>query len=84
MSLHLVFSQSGWLSCEVMRAPEDPVVFIGDGAYSARHKISGNVFVIAQDLAIRGIHAGADIQPVDYPDLVTLCTQHAPIVSWNG
>ena len=36
MSLHLVFSQSGWLSCEAIRAPEDPVVFIGDGVYQLK------------------------------------------------
>jgi sulfur relay protein TusB/DsrH len=84
MSLHLVFSESGWRACCPLREPQDAVVFIGDGVYATGAASIHNAFVIAEDLAIRGIRGNQDISGIDYPELVTLCTRHKPIVSWNS
>ncbi len=84
MSLHLVFSTLGWQSCQKLVKPEDGVVLMGDGAYLARqlfqHK---SVFVLQEDLEVRGLHEQTEVSGISYAQLVELTIQHKPVVSWT-
>ena len=81
MSLHMVFSTAGWAACQARRLPEDVVLFIGDGVYCARSDTPA--YALSEDLDIRGVSAVDTVTTIDYAQMVELCTQHQPIVSWK-
>lgn len=83
MSLHLVFSTSGWRSCRVRLAHADAVVLLGDGVYAAHQAEHSAVHVLEEDAHIRGIAVDAKHTLISYDELVALCTQYQPVVSWN-
>ncbi len=84
MSLHLVFSKPGWQACQRLTKPEDVVVLLGDGAYLARQAFQHrHVFVLQEDLDVRGIHAHTELRGITYAQLVELTVQHKPVVSWS-
>ncbi|XOV81792.1 MAG: sulfurtransferase complex subunit TusB [bacterium] len=84
MSLHLVFSAGGWQSCQALVVPEDAVVLLGDGAYLV-HKAAhgGQMFVLQEDLAIRGLDESSEAMAISYTQLVDLTVKHKPVVSWS-
>jgi len=82
VSLHLVFSQRGWEACRVRRGADDAVLFLGDGVYAALQASGPDHRVLSEDAQIRGL-AIDPARCVDYDGMVALCSQHAPLVSWN-
>ena len=84
MSLHLVFSTLGWQDCQRLMKPQDGVVLLGDGAYLARQAFQhGHVFVLQEDLDVRGVRDQIQVPGISYDQLVELTIQHKPIVSWS-
>ena len=83
MSLHLVFSTSGWRSCRARLAHADAVVLLGDGVYTANQAENSAVHVLEEDAQIRGVAVDAKHTLISYEELVTLCTEYQPVVSWN-
>ena len=83
MTLHLVFSPAGWSSCQLRLSTSDSVILLGDGVYVAGQIEQPQISVVGEDLEIRGCKAPARASVIDYQDMVELCTQHNPIVSWN-
>jgi sulfur relay protein TusB/DsrH len=84
-TLHLAFSASGLASCERRRREGDVVVLLGDGVYAAMgSEPLANAYVLACDLEARGAVNKLDLASITYDGLVSLCTQHHPIVSWNN
>ena len=47
-------------------------------AFQHRH-----VFVLQEDLDVRGIHAHTELRGITYAQLVELTVQHKPVVSWS-
>ena len=84
MSLHLVFSVQGFYACQTVLDDKDHIVFIGDGVYAARDYQDDNFSVIAEDLKVRGLPAVKSGHGISYSQLVTLCTEHHPNLSWKG
>ena len=82
-ALHLVFSPAGWRACEPRRASGDAIVLLGDGVYVSSQARAGDAHVLEEDLTIRGLAAPADASLITYGDLVDLCAQHTPVVSWQ-
>ena len=83
MSLHLVYSAGGWRACQARLGANDSVVLMGDGTYVATTDNSAGLNVLEQDAHIRGIRVDPAHTCISYDQLVVLCTQHHPIVSWN-
>ena len=84
MSIHLVFSKQGWQSCEPLLNADDQVIFLGDGVYVAATATFANVQVLNEDLMVRGLSHLERVRVIDYTELVQLCAEHTPCVSWNG
>lgn len=84
MSLHLVFSTTGWQSCQGRIKPDDGIVLLGDGAYLSMQLDQHNhVFVLQDDLEVRGLTEESRVPGVSYKQLVELTIQYNPIVSWS-
>ena len=83
MTLHLVFSSNGWQACQLRRQGNDAVVLLGDGVYVAQQAESTDVHVLAEDAHIRGVSTDASTTSISYDELVVLCTEYQPVVSWN-
>lgn len=83
MTLHLVFSQTGYAICEIRCAEKDVIVLLGDGVYVQDNPpVDVSVVVLEQDMLVRGISTSG-FSAIDYADLVGLCEQHSPVMSWN-
>ncbi|MEM9622375.1 MAG: sulfurtransferase complex subunit TusB [Pseudomonadota bacterium] len=88
MALHLVYSIRGFSACHPRLQQEDVVVLLADGVYcavnptAADNTQNADLRVMTDDLEIRGLTTVSG-KRIDYPDLVELCTQHTPIISWN-
>jgi len=82
MSLHLIFSSAGWRACRIRAQDEDQIVMLGDGVYSSTDNLPARVLMLDEDLKIRGL-SGSYTNTIDYPELVRLCVEHHPVVSWN-
>jgi len=66
-----------------MRArDEDQIVMLGDGVYSSADELPVGALMLDEDLKIRGL-SGSHTNTIDYPELVQLCVEHFPVVSWN-
>jgi len=83
MSLHLVFSSRGWRACEPRLQPADAVVLLGDGVYVAGTHQTSSLYVLSEDAHIRGLRFDTRHTPISYEELVALCTEYQPVVSWN-
>lgn len=83
MTLHLVFSTTGLSSCQSRQGKDDKVVLIGDGAYAARRADVLPIFALAEDLQVRGVQPADGVLVIEYVELIELCTEHNPIVSWR-
>lgn len=86
MSTHLIFSPAGFDAAAARAEPADQFILLGDGVYTRKTLSTDNpamVFVLEEDLEIRGIDALSSWQAIDYDRFVKLCAACAPIVSWN-
>lgn len=66
--------------------PQDSVLLLGDGLYSATHPdiqtLSG-VYGIEEDRAARGLPKHPHVNHIDYAAMVVLTANHHPIVTWR-
>ena len=84
MSLHLIFSAAGWQAAQDRIATDDAVVMLGDGVYvRTMSKASRPPFVMGEDARARGLAVPQEPYSIDYDQLVELCTEHFPVVSWH-
>jgi len=83
MSLHMVFSAQGLTACQRVLQAHDHVVLIGDGVYGASALGGCSFSVIEEDLLIRGLAPNLVGHVIDYAQLVSLCAEHSPCVSWK-
>ncbi len=82
MSLHLTFSADGLGECVARLAPDDAVVILGDAVYAAPLPSAVVHYYLGEDADIRGIQSMSG-KRIDYDELVRLCAEHNPVVSWN-
>jgi len=84
MSLHLVFSSTGWQACQDLIKPDDGIVLLGDGAYLAGQIDQyEHIHVLQEDLEVRGLTEKSRVIGISYAQLVELTIQYNPIVSWS-
>jgi tRNA 2-thiouridine synthesizing protein B len=98
MTLHIINKTDTtlWQTCLQSLQAGDALLLIEDGVYLAmannaalqvlnKHQISLTCYVLAEDLALRGI--SARITPVfssiPYQAFVELCLQHNRVVNWH-
>jgi len=62
-------------------------VLIGDGVYAYHAQehadVPANVHIVAEDAHIRGLKTLPQHLQIGYDDLVALCADHQPVISWN-
>jgi sulfur relay protein TusB/DsrH len=84
MSLHLVFTRAGYVSCLQRKLPDDPVILIADGVYVSPSTALGLTHALERDAKIRGVNLEKNkVNPIDYDAIVSLTEKHTPIVSWS-
>ncbi len=86
MSMHLIFSPAGFDAAAARAEPTDQFILLGDGVYT-RKPLSADsaatLFVLEEDLRVRGLDPLPAWQPIDYDRFVELCAACAPAISWN-
>ena len=84
MTIHLIQRSVAYESCRKVALAEDTLVLMGEGVMAvlagAENCLATNTDVIARAVEKR---LPASIQLLSDEELVALCVQHAPIVSWN-
>mgnify|MGYP003315811730 CR=1 FL=1 len=87
-ALHLIFSQQGLASCELLKTDQDKVILLGDGVYCAITAPSADrsfqFHILKDDFDARGLKAKKGLCFISYDQMVELCAQSTPIVSWNA
>ncbi len=87
-ALHLIFSQQGLASCELLKTDQDKVILLGDGVYCAITAPSADrsfqFHILKDDFDARGLKAKKGLCFISYDQMVDLCVQNTPIVSWNA
>ena len=87
-TLHLIFNQEGLTSCKRLKAEQDKMILLGDAVYCAPTISLAGEFsqfhILKDDFDARGLKTEKEICFVSYDQMVELCTQSAPIVSWNA
>lgn len=66
--------------------PQDAVLLLGDGIYSASHpdiQALQGVYAIEEDRIARGLPKHPHISHIDYAAMVTLTEHHHPVVTWR-
>ena len=85
-ALHLIFSQQGLVSCELLKTDQDKVILLGDGVYCAIGAPSADksfqFHILKDDFDARGLEAQKSLRFISYDQMVDLCVQNTPIVSW--
>jgi len=86
-TLHLVFNRLGLKSCERLKSEGDQIILIGDGVYQPQSDLtdfeSHKVFRLEEDYLARGLKDDKTHRLISYDQMVELCTECAPIVSWH-
>jgi tRNA 2-thiouridine synthesizing protein B len=97
MTLHIVsrspWSASAFAQCLRVLRPGDALLLTGDGVNAAlagteplralQKLASVPVHVLAEDCALRGLHALPDgVQGIDYTQFVALACTHERCMSW--
>ncbi len=86
-TLHLVFNRLGLQSCERLKSEGDQVILLGDGVYQPQSDLTGfeshKVFTLEEDYLARGLKDDKNHKLISYDQMVELCTECAPIVSWH-
>ena len=73
--LYLVDKPNGQIAAEVAKLDDDAkVVLIKDGVYLDPATMSGKVYVMEDDVELRGLkeRLSGKVEPIDYPQLVEL------------
>ncbi len=87
-TLHLVFNQEGLTSCRRLIAKQDKMILLGDAVYCATTMLlAGEIsqfHILKDDFDARGLKTEKELCFVSYDQMVELCAQSAPIVSWNA
>ena len=87
-TLHLIFNQEGLISCKRLKAKQDNMILLGDAVYCASTmSLAGEisqVHILKDDFDARGLKTYKERCFVSYDQMVELCAQSAPIVSWNA
>ena len=87
-ALHLIFNQEGLTSCKRLKAEKDKMILLGDAVYSApmisRTGEISQFHILKDDFDARGLKTEKEFCFVSYDQMVELCAQSAPIVSWNA
>ena len=88
-SLHLIFNREGLTSCELLKTDDDKLVLLGDGVYCAGAKnpmseSALHLYILKDDFEARGLKAEKDSNFISYDQMVELCVNSAPIVSWHA
>ncbi len=84
MAIHLVQRAHAYLPCSRTRADGDVVVLLGDGV-NALLQGAQDCFAGATDVTERGL---TELLPATTPllsdaELVALCVEHTPVVTWT-
>lgn len=83
-TLHLVFTLEGLVSCQKLKTAGDNIVLMGDSTYSIHnHPEVEGLFALADDSNCRGIQPPTKVVLISYEELVDLCVNYSPVVSWN-
>ena len=84
MAIHLIQRSAGWAACQSSCADGDVVVLLGEGVCAV---LTGadNCYAVNTDVAARGLvaHLPAGVEQISDAQLVELCAQHKPIVTWT-
>ena len=87
-SLHLIFSREGLHSCKRLKAEHDKMILLGDAVYYASAiSIAGEIsqfHILKDDFDARGLKTEEEFYFISYDQMVELCAQCTPIVSWNA
>jgi len=87
-ALHLIFNQEGLTSCKRLKAEKDKVILLGDAVYCAPTiSPTGEIsqfHILKDDFDARGLKTEKEFCFVSYDQMVELCAQSTPIVSWNA
>ena len=85
MSIHLIQRRKGYGPAIAAAQPGDAIVLLGEGVAAVLDGAS-NCFAAAGDLHARGLNerADKDVARISDAELVELCCQHAPCVTWTG
>ena len=87
-TLHLIFNQEGLTSCKRLKAEKDKMILLGDAVYCAPSmSLAGEIsqfHILRDDFDARGLKTEQEFNFVSYGQMVELCTQSTPIVSWNA
>ena len=87
-SLHLIFSREGLTSCKRLKTEHDKMILLGDAVYCASAiSLAGEIsqfHILRDDFDARGLKTEKEFCFVSYDQMVELCTQSTPIVSWNA
>ena len=87
-ALHLIFNQEGLTSCKRLKAEKDKMILLGDAVYCApAMSLAGEIsqfHILKDDFDARGLKTEEEFYFISYDQMVELCVQCAPIVSWNA
>ena len=87
-TLHLIFNQEGLTSCKRLKTEQDKMILLGDAVYcAATISLAGEIsqfHILKDDFDARGLKTEKEFRFVSYDQMVELCTQSTPIVSWNA
>ena len=84
MSIHLVQRAQAFLPCSRARAEGDVVVLLGEGV-GAVLVDAANCYASDTDVIQRGLadRLPASVSLVTDTELVALCAEHSPVVTWT-
>ena len=87
-TLHLIFNQQGLTSCKRLKAEKDKMILLGDAVYcTPTMSLAGEIsqfHILRDDFDARVLKTEKEFSFVSYDQMVELCTQSTPIVSWNA
>lgn len=88
---HSPFSDGRFASCLRLLGADDGLLLSGDAVYAlqpggaplaALEERQPRLYVLAEDLAARGLQAGSQVTPLDYPAFVQLTLEYDKVNSW--
>ena len=87
MSLHLVKSTTGYLSCLNIATEQDAVLLLNDATYllcQQQTPLHPHIFALETDLAARNIlhNVPNTLTIIDYSQMVELSIQHNNSMTW--
>lgn len=85
MSIHLIQRRAGYDAAIASAQPADAIVLLGEGVAAVLDG-AANCYASREDLRARGLltHAHPTVTPIDDGEVVTLCAEHSPCVTWTS